>query len=131
MKNILVIEEDRDLSHSLCQMLRDNNFQPIEAINLAIGASLARHQDPDLVICSFESLAFSGTKCQTSQAIRDTFSSVKIPWILLTAETSIFDFSGKLMLSEVTIIKKPVAPNFILEIVQRETNQSGLNHPIF
>lgn len=124
MKNILVIEEDRNFSQLICQFLRNHNFHVIEAVNPAIGPYLVRDQYPDLVICSFESLAFDRTKCQTAQELRDTFSSVEIPWILLTAEASIFNFSGKLNLSEVTILRKPVALHIILEIVQSEVNQS-------
>lgn len=124
MKNILVIEEDRNFSHLLCQFLRNNNFHVIEAVNPTIGSSLVRDQYPDLVICSFESLAFDRTKCQTAQEIRYAFSSVKIPWILLTAETSIFDLSGKIILSEVTILRKPVALHIILNIVHSEITQS-------
>jgi hypothetical protein len=70
------------------------------------------------------SLDFDRTKSQTSQEIRYAFSSVKIPWILLTAETSIFDLSGKIMLSEVTILRKPVELQLILEIVRSEITQS-------
>lgn len=142
MKNILVIEEDRNFSHLLCQFLRNNNFHVIEAVNPTIGSSLVREQYPDLVICSFESLAFDRTKCQTAQEIRYAFTNVKIPWILLTAEASIFDLSGKVMLSEVTILRKLVGLQIILEIVRNEitqsekdriadVNRSSLNHQYY
>jgi hypothetical protein len=110
MKNILVIEEERNFSDLLCQFLKEHDFQAIATINPttsfqenhANGSFLIRDYYPDLVICSFESLihsfeslAFYPNKCRISQEILSTFNTIEIPWILLTSEASIFDFSGK------------------------------------
>lgn len=123
MKNILVIEEDRDLSRLLCQFLREHNFYALEAVNPEHGFSLVRDRYPDLVICSFELLAFDRTKCPTDREICDTFSSVKIPWVLLVAETSMLNISGKINLSEVTILKKPLELNLLLAVICDELNE--------
>jgi DNA-binding NtrC family response regulator len=117
MKTILVIEEDIEFSYSLCQFFRGNNFYVIEAANLSIEPLSIKEQDTDLVICSFESLAFARTKCSTLQKL-PSIDTAKVPWILLTAEASIFDLSGKLILSEVTILRKPLEFDLILEVVQ-------------
>lgn len=123
MKNILVIEEDRNLSRLLCQFLREHNFYALEAVNPEHGFSLVRDRYPDLVICSFELLAFDRTNCPTDRETCEPFSSVKIPWILLIAETSILNISGKINLSELTILKKPVEFNLILSIIRDKLNE--------
>lgn len=124
MKNILVIEEDRDLSRLLCQFLRQHDFHVLEAINPEHGFSLVRDLYPDLVICSFELLAFDGTKCPTDRENYDIFSFVNIPWILLITETSTSNISSKITLSEVTILKKPVRFDLILAVTRDELSQA-------
>jgi DNA-binding response OmpR family regulator len=124
MKSILVIEKDRVLSRLLCQFLRQHDFHALEAINPEHGFSLVRDRYPDLVICSFELLAFDGTKCATDRENCDTFSIVNIPWILLVAETSTSNLYDKIALSEVTILKKPVRFDLILAVTRDELSQS-------
>ncbi|WP_309741550.1 MULTISPECIES: hypothetical protein [unclassified Chamaesiphon] len=126
MKTILVIEEDIEFSYSLCQFFRENDFYVIEAANLAIGTLSIKEQDTDLVICSFESLAFALTKCSTLEKL-PSIHTAKVPWILLTAEASIFDLSGKLILSEVTILRKPLEFDLILEVVQCAIDRDRIN----
>jgi hypothetical protein len=145
MKNILVIEEDRNFSHLLCQFLRKHNFQAITAINPATsfqesyseGSFLIRDYYPALVICSLESFIYSleslvlhPNKCQIPQKILSTFNTLEIPWILLTSETIIFDLSGNPILSEVTIMRKPVALHNILKIVQNRTSYSSIRKDV-
>jgi DNA-binding NtrC family response regulator len=130
MKTILVIEEDLDLSYSLCRFFRGNNFDAIEAANLSIEPFSVKDRDIDLVICSFESLAFARTKCSALQKLYN-IDTATVPWILLTAEASIFDLSGQLILSEVTILRKPLELNRILEIahnaIERDKKSKALN----
>jgi DNA-binding response OmpR family regulator len=127
MKTILVIEEDLDLSYSLCQFFRNNNFYAIEAADPAIETFSIKDRDADLVVCSFESLAFARrTKHSILQQL-DNITTAKVPWILLTAEPSIFDLSGKLICSEVTILRKPLEFTSILEVVQSEIDRDRKN----
>ncbi|MBE9214681.1 response regulator [Plectonema cf. radiosum LEGE 06105] len=122
MKNILVIEDDINFRHLLCQFLRNNNFQVIEANNIFMGSHLANEQYPDLIVYSLEIVEEIGY--QKFQKIHGDSTIFEMPLIFLTKHTDIsYSFKKNNQIGAGILLQKTVGFNRILKIIQTELNK--------
>ncbi|MBE9046863.1 response regulator [Pleurocapsales cyanobacterium LEGE 10410] len=95
---ILVIENNDSSRDRLCQILRDENIQVIEARDSMTGIELAKRAVPDLIVCEMmmPKIDGYGIKCllQNSQLTQ------KIPLLFITTPT------GQTLESEIVLIAK-------------------------
>ncbi len=84
MKKILVIEDERILRQSVVKILKNENFEIIEAKNGSMGVYLARTQKPDLILCDLIMPELDGYG--VLGILQQDPNTVMIPFICLTAQ---------------------------------------------
>ena len=82
MCRILVIDDEDVFRESTASALRRRGFDTLEAANGRVGAELARHHHPDLVLCDVNMEQMNGY--QALESLRLEPGTAAIPFILMT-----------------------------------------------
>ncbi|WP_135076562.1 SpoIIE family protein phosphatase [Terasakiella sp. SH-1] len=84
MVKILCIEDEKDLRRDICEELRDNDYDVIEASNGAQGLDLIRTEMPDLVLCDIRMPIMDGY--ELLDTVRNSYGQwANVPFLFLTA----------------------------------------------
>lgn len=86
MSKILVIEDEDNVRDNICEILRAENFNVVEAENGAIGVELAQESVPDLVICDIMMPELDGYG--VLYQLREKQETQMVPFIFLSAKTA-------------------------------------------
>ena len=82
MKKILLIEDESALQKSLGDILRENNFEVLSALDGEIGERLAKSEKPDLIVLDLTLPKKNGL--EVFQALKDDQKTKNIPVVILT-----------------------------------------------
>ncbi len=122
-KKILIIDDDIDLVEAMRLTLEGAGFEVIDAQDGAVGLSLAKRENPDLILLD----VMMGTQDEgfhVAYQIRQDEALHDIPIIMLTAvgqETG-FHFDKEKdedFLPVEEFLEKPVAPDRLIETVKK------------
>jgi len=84
MTKILCIEDEGALRSDICEELRDNGYDVIEAANGADGLNLIRTEEPDLVLCDIRMPVMDGYELLAK--VRESYGKwASVPFLFLTA----------------------------------------------
>ncbi|SCA56927.1 conserved hypothetical protein [Candidatus Terasakiella magnetica] len=84
MAKILCIEDEKDLRHDICEELRDNGYEVIDACDGAQGLDLIRTELPDLVLCDIRMPIMDGF--ELLDKVRNSYGQwANVPFLFLTA----------------------------------------------
>ena len=115
-KSILVIDDDSIIRKLLGHHLKHNNYQVFDASNAEEGFSHLRDQKIDLVLCDVSMEEMDGfTFCQK---VRENENHRVLPFVFVTAKTSLEDKSKALEAGGDDIITKPFDVDELLLKVQ-------------
>lgn len=82
MKKILVIDDDPACLEIVCELLRKDCFEVVEATNGKDGVRLAKECHPDVIICDLEMP--NGNGCEVLARLHDDRKTAEIPAIVYT-----------------------------------------------
>jgi len=105
MKKILIIEDDIALAGTIKNYLKLKGFEVNHADNGAVGIQLAFSTLPDAIICDINIPVVDGY--QVYSVLSETSSTYSIPFIFLTAKTSLVDIRTGMRLGVDDYITKP------------------------
>lgn len=112
MKTILVIEDDRTLRENICDLLREEGYNVVNADDGLTGLQQAMKHLPDLILCDIMMPKMNGYDFyKTIQQIKATSA---IPLIFLTAKVEKEDIRAGMHLGADDYITKPFDFNEIL-----------------
>ena len=122
MKTILIIEDNDGVRENLAEILELSGYNVLSAANGKEGVSLAKNEQPDLVLCDVsmpELDGFGVLKILNKES--DTFD---IPFIFLTARVEPSDFRKGMGLGADDYITKPFDDTELLEAVETRLKKS-------
>jgi len=105
MKKILIIEDDIALAGTIRNYLKLKGFEVSHANNGAVGIQLAFSILPDAIICDINIPVVDGY--QVHKILSETTATYSIPFIFLTAKTSLSDIRTGMKLGADDYITKP------------------------
>jgi len=105
VKKILLIEDDTALAGTIKNYLKLKGFEVNHADNGAVGIQLAFSTLPDAIICDINIPVVDGYQVYT--ILSETASTYSIPFIFLTAKTSLVDIRTGMQLGVDDYITKP------------------------
>lgn len=116
MKKILIIEDDKYIRESICELLTLESYCVDCAENGREGLIKALKNIPDLVICDILMPEFNGW--QTLSVFRETNRLQCIPFVFLTAMTTMEDLRKGMDLGADDYLTKPFVPLDLLNIIK-------------
>jgi len=122
MKKVLIIEDDTELAGTIRNYLKINGFEVIHADNGATGIQLAFSALPDAIICDINIPIVDGY--QVYKILNETTSTYSIPFVFLTAKTSLKDIRKGMELGADDYITKPFDFNDLLNAINTRITKS-------
>ena len=105
MKKILIIEDDLALAGTIRNYLKIKQFEVTHAENGALGIQAAFSTVPDAIVCDINIPVVDGY--QVYKILSETTATYSIPFIFLTAKTSLSDIREGMRLGADDYITKP------------------------
>jgi PAS domain S-box-containing protein len=115
MKTILLIEDDLALAATIKNFFKLKGFEVLHADNGAEGIQMAFSFSPDAIVCDIDIPVADGY--QVHKILNETPSTYLMPFIFLTAKTSIKDIRAGMQLGADDYITKPFDFNDLLNAV--------------
>ncbi|WP_310428614.1 anti-sigma factor antagonist [Chamaesiphon sp. VAR_48_metabat_135_sub] len=115
MTTILAIEDEAGIRENIQEILELEGFNVLTAENGKIGVQLAREHHPDLIICDVMMPELDGYDVLI--ALRQDPSTIKIPFIFLSAKAAKDDFRKGMSLGADDYLTKPFTPRDLREAI--------------
>ncbi len=115
MQKILIIEDEKPIRENFAEIFYESGYEVFEASCGREGVEMAKSVKPDLIVCDISMPDMDGYEVKQLTG-RDKSTSA-IPFIYLTARTSISDFQHAMELGADDYITKPVRAAKLLELV--------------
>jgi len=116
MTKILIMEDDENVLHPLVDLVEAEDYEVLSAEDGIAGIKLAKKESPDLIISDIMMPHADGHEVfETLQ--KDPLTAV-IPFIFLTAKTSVEDIRQGLGLGADDYLTKPYEPEDLLDAIQ-------------
>lgn len=113
---ILVVEDDLVLLENIKEILELNDYEVIAAKDGAEGLKAAALEKPDLIICDIMMPKLNGYELKKELSESEDLS--KIPFIFLTAKSSLEDIRAGMNLGADDYITKPFESTSLLEAIE-------------
>jgi anti-anti-sigma factor len=115
MTTILAIEDETKIRENIQEILELEGFDVLTAVNGKIGVQLAQTHHPDLIICDVMMPELDGYGVLVT--LRQDPSTLKIPFIFLSAKASTADFRKGMSLGADDYLTKPFTPSELREAI--------------
>jgi diguanylate cyclase (GGDEF)-like protein len=115
MKKVLVIEDDNVIRASLIKLLKNEDFDVINAENGQIGLELSKERLPDLIICDVMMPELDGY--QVLNELRREPLTATIPFIFLTSKATKADIRKGMNLGADDYLTKPFTKTELLQAI--------------
>lgn len=115
MTTILAIEDDTEIRENIQEILELEGFDVLTAANGKIGVQLAQAHHPDLIICDVMMPELDGYDVLVT--LRQDPSTLKIPFIFLSAKATTADFRKGMSLGADDYLTKPFTPSELREAI--------------
>jgi anti-anti-sigma factor len=115
MTTILVIEDETKIRENIQEVLELEDFDVLTAENGRIGVQLAQAHHPDLIICDVMMPELDGYDVLVT--LRQDPSTLKIPFIFLSAKATTADFRKGMSLGADDYLTKPFTPSELREAI--------------
>jgi len=123
MKKILIIEDESALQKTLGEVLSQQGYQVLPALNGEVGLKLAQSEKPDLILLDLILPKIHGF--DVLKKIKDNPETKEIPVIILTNLESMEDVKRAMELGATTYLVKA---NYSLEELTIKINQVFQNN---
>ncbi len=115
MTTILAIEDETKIRENIQEILELEGFDVLTAENGRIGVQLAQAHHPDLIICDVMMPELDGYDVLVT--LRQDPSTLKIPFIFLSAKATKADFRKGMSLGADDYLTKPFTPSELREAI--------------
>ena len=120
MKTILVVEDTKAVREEICDILRIEEYEVIEAVDGLKGLKAVNNKLPDLIITDILMPRLDGYKF--IEELKSQDKTKNIPVIFLTAKAGKADKKQGMKLGVNDYLIKPLSPNDLLEAVSNKLN---------
>lgn len=110
-----MIEDERSICESICDVLELEGYQTLAAANGKIGVELARKHLPDLILCDVSMPEMNGY--EVLSLLQQTQQTRLIPFIFLTARTTQADQRRGMNLGADDYLAKPCSAGELLKAI--------------
>jgi CheY-like chemotaxis protein len=114
---VLVIEDEELIRESVVHLLKTRGFEVIAAVDGYTGVQLALTLVPNLILCDMKMPGLNGSEVLI--AVRTNPITVTIPFIFLTAQTSIADLEQEQNIAADGYLTKPFTTTALLEAISK------------
>lgn len=116
-KRILVVEDDQEMSETLCEALTDHGYEPIAAANgqEALEQLRAAAELPSIILLDLAMPVFDGRAFRNAQLADAELRG--IPVIVLTAQPDAAQVCAEMAVD--TFLRKPVRLDPLLSLIRR------------
>ena len=121
MKKILIIEDDAALAGTIKNYLKLKGFEVTHAENGALGIQSAFSVLPDAIVCDINIPVVDGY--QVYKILSETTATYSIPFIFLTAKTSLSDIREGMKLGADDYLTKPFVFDDLLNTITTRINK--------
>jgi len=121
MKKILIIEDDLALAGTIRNYLTIKGFKVTHAENGALGIQAAFSTVPDAIVCDINIPVVDGY--QVYKILSETIATYSIPFIFLTAKTTLSDIREGMSLGADDYITKPFDFDDLLNTITTRINK--------
>lgn len=121
---ILVIEDNKEMSDNVSEILRLGKYSVITAPNGKIGVELAQQNRPDLILCDIMMPELDGYG--VLHLLSQNPETNSIPFIFLTAKSEKSDFRAGMNLGADDYITKPFDGFDLLKVVEMRLKKNKL-----
>lgn len=115
MKTILVIEDERFIRESICDVLELEGYQTLAAANGLVGIELAQTRRPDLILCDVTMPEMDGY--EVLSILQKNEATNAIPFVFLTAKTTRADLRRGMNLGADDYLVKPCTAAELLNAI--------------
>ena len=122
MKKILVIEDEPEMRRNITSLLRYCDYEPVAAENGRVAVEMARHENPDLILCDVMMPELDGYG--VLQALQSDTSLARIPFIFLTAKGEKDDLRSGMNLGADDYLTKPVVNADLVQAIESRLRRS-------
>ena len=112
-----MIEDEELIRESVVHLLKTRGFEVIAAADGYTGAQLALTLVPNLILCDMRMPGLNGS--QVLAAVRNNPMTATIPFIFLTAQTSIADLEQEQNIAADGYLTKPFTTTALLEAISK------------
>jgi DNA-binding NarL/FixJ family response regulator len=116
MKKILIIEAELESRRNISALLRELDYNPIEAENGPGGVELAKREKPDLILCDFKTTELDGHGFL--QAMKRDAGLASIPLVFLIDQGEKADVRHGTNLQANDYLTKPVANAELVRVIE-------------
>lgn len=116
MANIMVVDNDRVLSHLIASLLRSKGHKVLCAIDAVQATGLAMKSQPDAIILDVDMPAGSGEDC--FHKLKVSSRTARVPFIVLTAGTNGADGKKSAHNGAAATLSKPLVPSALFAALE-------------
>lgn len=116
MEKILVIEDDILILESIIELLQNEGYECLKAVNGEEGIEIAKEETPDLIICDIQMPGLNGY--EVLQHLRANPRTSTIPFIFLSALVDKSDLRKGMILGADDYLTKPFQPEELISSVK-------------
>ena len=116
MEKILVIEDELLILESIIEILQDEGYECLKAVNGEEGIQKAKDEMPDLIICDIQMPGLNGY--EVLQHLRANPRTSTIPFIFLSALVNKSDLRKGMILGADDYVTKPFKPEELIGSVK-------------
>ena len=124
MKEILLIEDNKDVRENTAEILELANYKVVQAENGKIGVELAQKHKPDLIICDIMMPVLDGYG--VIHLLNKNPDTASIPFIFLTAKSERIDFRKGMEMGADDYISKPFDDIELLNAVESRLKKNEM-----
>jgi CheY-like chemotaxis protein len=119
-KRILVVEDDEEMSETLCEALTDQGYEPVAAANgqEALDQLRAWSQPPSVILLDLSMPILDGRAFRSAQLADPAFRA--IPVIVLTAQSDVEKVCADMEVD--AYLRKPVRLDPLLSLIRRHAD---------
>ena len=118
MSTILVIEDEALIRESICDVLELNGFETVSESDGESGLNRVSNLKPDLILCDINMPKISGL--DVLKAIRANDELKHIPFVFLTALSTMDDLRKGMNLGAEDYLTKPYNNKELVEIISKQ-----------
>jgi CheY-like chemotaxis protein len=120
-KRILVVEDDQEMSETLCEALTDHGYEPIPAANgqEALERLRGGSEPPSVILLDLAMPVYDGRAFRSAQLADPAFRG--IPVIVLTAQPDAAQVCAEMAVD--AFLRKPVRLDPLLSLIRRHVDE--------
>lgn len=120
-KRILVVEDDQEMSETLCEALTDHGYEPVPAANGKEALERLRgwSEPPSIILLDLAMPVFDGRAFRDAQLAEPAFRA--IPVIVLTAQPDAAQVCAEMAVD--AYLRKPVRLDPLLSLIRRHVDE--------